>query len=84
MSQVAESRKLVHLHEGELHLVRDLSGSRASAVTDGVLYTVTQTGRVSVALHGRVRTLCHKLSVYACYLVNQGLINCPVLHSNDT
>lgn len=49
-SQVAESRKLVHLHEGELHLVRDLSGTRASAITDGVLYTVTQTGRVSTEL----------------------------------
>ncbi|XP_050691412.1 ER membrane protein complex subunit 1-like [Eriocheir sinensis] len=44
--QVAESRKLVHLHESELHLVRDLSGTRASAITDNVLYTVTQTGRL--------------------------------------
>lgn len=66
--QVAESRKLVHLHENELHLVRDLSGSRASAITDSVLYTVTQTGRVSTALRACVCST--HLHLFLCMFIN--------------
>ncbi|KAK7079448.1 hypothetical protein SK128_018435, partial [Halocaridina rubra] len=44
--QVGSSRKLVHIHSDGLHLVRDLAGTRASSTCDGVLYSVTQVGRV--------------------------------------
>ncbi|XP_066948980.1 ER membrane protein complex subunit 1 [Macrobrachium rosenbergii] len=44
--QVGSSRKLVHIHPHGLHMVRDLSGSRASAIVEGVLYSLTQSGRV--------------------------------------
>ncbi|XP_071519116.1 ER membrane protein complex subunit 1 [Panulirus ornatus] len=44
--QVTGVRKLVHVHEDGLHLVLDLSGTKASSMTDGVLYTITQTRRL--------------------------------------
>lgn len=44
--QVTGLRKLVHVHEEGLHFVQDLSGTKASSITDGVLYTITQTRRV--------------------------------------
>ncbi|XP_047502304.1 ER membrane protein complex subunit 1-like [Penaeus chinensis] len=44
--QVGAARKLVHVHSSGLHVVRDLTGSRASAIADSVLYTITQTGRL--------------------------------------
>ncbi|XP_042220933.1 ER membrane protein complex subunit 1-like [Homarus americanus] len=44
--QVAGARKLVHVHENGLHFVQDLTGTKASSITEGVLYTITQTGRL--------------------------------------
>ncbi|XP_069188557.1 ER membrane protein complex subunit 1 isoform X1 [Procambarus clarkii] len=44
--QVAGTRKLVHIHEDGLHLVLELTGTKASSITEGVLYTITQTGRL--------------------------------------
>nr|XP_053639999.1 ER membrane protein complex subunit 1-like isoform X1 [Cherax quadricarinatus] len=44
--QVAGIRKLVHIHESGLHLGLELTGTKASSITEGVLYTITQTGRL--------------------------------------